>query len=597
MILAVSKLGGPDWFILVGYFALMLFVGFYFFRYMRAMKDYFSGGNQIPWWLSGVSYYMASFSAFAFVFYSALAYQFGWVAVTLFWVTMPAAFISTVGFANKWRRARIDSPVEYLESRYNSAVRQLFAWQGVPVKLIDDGLKLIATGTFLSVGLGMDLKESMLWSGGIMLAYTFLGGLWAVTVTDFVQFVVLAAAVVALLPLSIIKAGGLDSFLQNSPAGFFKLTHPEYSWIYIVSAVALYTIGWSCNWGLVQKLYCTPNEREARKAGYLVSALNIIGPPLMFVPAMAARQFLPNLADSQWVYPKLCAELLPMGMMGLIIAAMFSATMSTLSSDYNVCASVLTNDVYKRLIRPQASQRELVQVGRIITLVVGIVSIGAAFALVGGKNDKMYRNMVTLFSAAIPPVAIPMLWGLISPRINSRAALTGFVVGMGAGIWLFVACPDEGLLLGAEWKKENAIFWGSALATLASVILIDLVVPTPHAERTRAEKFLARLKLPIGAAPEDAAVTRAKGISPFRVVGISTLLIGLMMLAILPWVDGKLALWLDAAIGGMLTLIGGLVAWFSDPPLPPDVLAEQAAAVPPPIQDTGGFPDQMRDPR
>ena len=284
--LAAGVLTGPDYFILAGYFVLMLGIGAYFYRFMRGMKDYFSGGNRIPWWLSGVSFYMTSFSAYAFIAYSALAYSYGWVGVTLLWVSMVATMVSVTFFAKRWRRARIDSPVEYLETRYSPTVRQLFAWHGVPVRVFDDALKLIATGTFLSVGLGLGMRTSMLVSGGIMLAYTLMGGLWAVAVTDFVQFIVLSCAIVILLPLAVIRAGGLAAIVQHSPPGFFHLTSPEYNWVYICSGLLLASLCFSAlHWQLVQRYYCVPTERDAQKVGWLVVVLYFIGPPVMFLPA------------------------------------------------------------------------------------------------------------------------------------------------------------------------------------------------------------------------------------------------------------------------------------------------------------------------
>jgi SSS family transporter len=541
----------------------MLGVGAYFYRQMRAMKDYFSGGNQIPWWLSGISFYMASFSAFAFVSYSALAYKYGWVAVTLFWVTVPAAAFGTVAFASRWRRARIDSPVEYLETRYSPALRQLLAWQGVPVKLIDDALKLVATAQFLSAGVGLDLQDGILWAGGIMLLYTFMGGLWAVAVTDFIQFVVLAVAVIILLPLAMARVGGPSGFVEGAPAGFFHPFQGSFDAFYFLSMGVLMCLSWSVNWGLVQKYYCVPTERDARKTGWLVVALNVIGPPLMFIPAMAARQFLPDLPDSQLVYPRLCAVLLPAGMMGLMLAGMFSATMSTLSSDYNVCASVLTNDVYRRLLRPLASDRELVRVGRIITLLIGVLSIGMAFPLSQGKDETLFRNMITLFSTAVPPVAIPMLWGLISPRLGSRAGIIGFAMGMAAGLLLFYAYRMSRTveLMGLTLERENLIMWASAAATIVGLIAGSRLFPQSAGERQRAGAFLQRLKLPIGALPQDLAATRpGAAMSPFGIVGASTLIIGLMMLAILPWVSGALARTLDLGIGLFLITAGAIMA-------------------------------------
>ncbi|MEP0844957.1 MAG: sodium transporter [Phycisphaerae bacterium] len=598
MMLAAGRLYGPDYFIIIAYFVLMLSVGLYFFRYMKGMKDYFTGGNRIPWWLSGVSYYMSSFSAFAFVFYSSLAYQYGLVGVTLYWVTVPAAAFGVIFFATRWRRARIHSPVEYLENRYNPLVRQLFAWQGVPVKIIDDGLKVFAIGSFLSAALSVPLEQGMFWSAVIMLSYTFMGGLWAVVVTDFLQFVVMMAAVLILFPLSFQRAfqqtGGLAGFVEAAPPGYFGLAHAEFNAVYLITAVVLYALSSSINWGLVQRYYCVPDERQARKVGWLVVGLNAVTPPLMFMPAMAARFFLPELADAKTAYAELCVALLPVGLLGLVVAAMFSATMSMLSTDYNVCASVLTNDVYRRLIRPRASQRELLRVGRLTTLAVGVISVSVAFYVgrhSGEGGDKMFRTMVTLFSVATAPVAVPMLLGLLSRQVTARGALAGFLVGVVLGLVLLFRLPDKFTFLGLIWARENAIFCTATLVTLLVTVLISALDARGPAESRRADAFLHRLTVPIGGLPEDATLHRGTAaISPFRVVGICVLAIGIMLVGITPWTRTSLGLILDLVLGGVLILGGGLMARLSPAPPRPEEIA--------PIEDTvsetsgSGFPLQ-----
>jgi len=573
-ILAAGKLYGPDYFIIVAYFALMLGVGVYFYRYIRAMKDYFTGGNRIPWWLSGVSYYMSSFSAFAFVIYSGLAYKHGFFGVTFYWVTVPAAAFGVIFFAKRWRRARISSPVEYLESRYNPAVRQLFAWQGVPVKIIDDALKVVAIGTFLATALDIPLKDGIFWSSVIMLAYTFMGGLWAVTVTDFLQFVVMMLAVLILFPLSfqaaLDKTGGLSQMVEQAPAGFFWPLTEEYNWAYMAAAVVLYCLSYSVNWGLVQRYYCVPTEKDAKKVGWLVVILNIVTPPLMFMPAMLGRYFLPPLADNEinQAYPNLCVTLLPVGLLGLVVAAMFSATMSMLSTDYNVCASVLTNDVYRRLIRPNASQRQLVLVGRLMTLLVGVLALAVAFYLVSGEGaggDKLFRSMIKLFSVATAPVAVPMLAGMITPRVTTRAALGGFLHGIGVALIMFMLLPDKFTFLLVNWQAESAIFLVSLAVTLIATIVtawVDarFVKPVPGVE-----EFLDRLRTPIGGLEEDRVEEPKHGdvISPFRIVGTCMAIIGVMLIAITPWTRTRLGLVLDSVLGGLLVVSGVYVAWQS----------------------------------
>lgn len=566
----------PDYVMIVGYFVLMLLIGMYFYRAMRGIKDYFSGGNKIPWWLSGVSFYMSSFSVAAFIMYPSLCYQFGWVGVTLLWVAVPATLFSTLFLARKWRRARIDSPVEYLEARYNPVLRQLFTWQGVPVKIIDDGIKIFAIGKFISVGLGFDMKWSMLGAGGIMLVYTFMGGLWAVAVTDFIQFIVLTVAIIVLLPLSLHRAGGFSAIVNAAPDGFFHLTAPGYGWWYIAYMVVMYSMAWSSiNWSLIQRYYCVPRERDAVKVGLSVIALYVVGPPLMFFPAIAATRILPNLADAGDVYPLLCNTLLPAGMLGLVVAAMFAATMSMLSSDYNVCANVLTNDVYRRLLRPDASQRELVRVGRLLTILVGILALATAFSLQRGQGQDLFGKMVTLFSVATAPVAAPMILGLLSRRFTGRSAFWGFLCGLCVGLalyflswhpqplafWRFQWLPatKEVGVFSYFFKLDMALFISTAMVTVIVMILNILQHPMGYEESERVRAFFNKLKTPIGMLPEDQlAEKNTTPVSPFGIVGVSLMAIAALMAAILPWSGSWMTAGLNAGIS-LLLLLAGLV--------------------------------------
>ncbi len=609
-LLAQSQIAGPDLAMLIGYFVLMLGIGAYFYRHMKGMKDFFSGGNTIPWWLSGASFFMSSFSVFAFVSYSALAYRYGWVAVTIYWVTVPATIFSVVLFAKKWRRARIDSPVEYLETRYSFGLRQLFTWQGVPVIVIDDALKLIAIGGFIAtsmslprvesfsllgidvplaaLGLSEPIQYTMAATALIMLLYTLMGGLWAVTVTDFIQFVVMSVGVLVVLPLSISRAGGMGEFLNNAPEGFFNLVNAEFNWIYIVLLTLLYCLAWSSvKWPLIQRYYCVRDEKEAMKVGWFVVFLNVVVPPLMFLPAIAAQQFMGDVPD-QDVYPRLCLMLLPAGMLGLVVAAMFSATMSMLSSDYNACAGVLTNDVYRRLIRKNASQKELVSVGRLMTLLIGVFALVVALGFGGTSGVDLFRYMVTLFSIATAPVAVPMLMGILSKKFTNRSATVGFFCGLTVGLGMFLCfyglwgiggLPESKttpLFAGLAWSPENdeilfgdmrlkmevVLFTANAAAAFLGMLVTTLIWPMQDEERRQAEEFHQRLQTPIGELEEDKiSAGGTAAISPFGVVGVSIILIGLMMLGVLPWVwaSGVLPFALDLGFGAALLVVGAVM--------------------------------------
>jgi len=559
-----GQLHSVDLFVVGAYFAIMLWIGVYFYNLMRGMRDYFSGGQQIPWWLSGVSHYMSTFSAFAFVVNSALVYQYGLVGIAVFWAQIPGTLLCALVFSKRWRRARIDSPVEYLEARYGVGMRQLVAWHGIPVKIIDDALKLVAIAAFISFSVGLSVEQGMFAAGLIILAYTFMGGLWAVAVTDFVQFVVMTAAVVVLFVLSLVKAGGIGNVVGNAPEGFLRLTSPEYGWFYLAAMVFLYALSMSSvHWQLIQRFCCVPDEREARKMGLLVAGLQLVTPAIMFLPALAAHQFLREPVEPRQIYPVLCTHLLPPGLMGLMIAAMLAATMSMLSGDYNVCASVLTNDVYRRLVRPCASERELVLVGRVATLLVGLLALALAWVMVGLGGDKLFRTMVTLFSIATAPVAVPMILGLLSKRMTSAGALAGFLAGLAAALALFAALPEQVEWFGVRTKTENIILFAGAFTSAATMTGVSRLVPRGVQEAQRVAPFLRRLSTPVGSLDEDHSAVSAgsAAVSPFRVVGLCIISIAGVMLIAAPFVRERLALALDLAIGVVLLAFGGAMTW------------------------------------
>jgi Na+/proline symporter len=448
----------------------------------------------------------------------------------------------------------------------------LFVWTGLPVGIVDDSLKLIATGTIVKVGMGFSIETSIIACGLIMLTYTFMGGLWAVTVTDFVQFVILTVAVLALFPLSVHHAGGFHRLVDKAPAGFFSLTTEKYNWYYVALLVGLYAVAFSStHWHLIQKYFCVPTEKDAKKVGWLVTALYVVGPPLFFMPAIAAREFLPKstidflLAHDTEIYPRLCAYLLPVGMLGLIIAAMFSATMGNLSSHFNVRASVLTNDVYRRLFRPQAGERELVAAGRGMTIVVGGLTILVAVILAAASAEDLFKYMVNLFGGAVAPLGLPLIIGLVSRRVTPRSVAVAVIAGVSLSAVLFCSVPESTTILGINFEREVIIFAVSFVAVMTIMFGLSAIWPMTVAESQRAELFHQRLETPIGDLPEERAAAKQdqEAVSPFGIVGVCVACIGLLMLCVQPFIGERLPMTINVILGLALITIGSLMAWLS----------------------------------
>ena len=556
------RLTFPDYIVIFGYFIVVLIVGIYFNKRQKASQDYFAGGHQVSWWLAGISHYMSSFSAFTFIAYSQMAYTYGWVAITVFWLSTPACILGGLVFARRWRRARVVTPVEFLERRFNAPLRQLFAWAGIPVKIFDDALKVFATALILSAGLGVDVKTAIVVCGGITVAYTILGGLWALVITDYVQFVMKIAAMLLLLPMAVWQAGGPAHALTGLPNGFLHPINGPYGWFYICSFGLIVLVSYNASWALAQKYYSVADEKSASKAAYLAAALNFVGTPLMLLPAIIGRKLLPDLlalgrtADT---YVLLVLKLLPAGVIGIIVAAMFSATMAAISSDLNAIASVLTRDVYLRLVNPGSSERKLVRVGRLSTLALGVVIVALSLWIALSQSQSLFHLMVTAFGVFLAPALLPVLAGLTIRSLTWKGALTGFISGLAVGIatfsiktWYLPTVPG----ISQEWA--NYTFEGISIflnfASTAVGMWLGSVLPARDAEETgRILSFFHALDTPIS--PAEARKPKQ---DPARApVGAATLTVGLLLIFASLFAEAIQARFIDAILGLILASFGG----------------------------------------
>ena len=382
--------------------------------------------------------------------------------------------------------------------------------------------------------------------GIITLIYTVLGGLWAVVITDFVQFVLVTTGILLLVPLTLHAVGGWHHFTASVPADFFRPVHPPYTWTYVGAFLVLSALSLAGNWSLIQKFYSARNDRECRGVGWLASLLFFLLPPAWIFTGMLARALVQlKVSDPQTVYAQVCSTLLPPGMLGLIIAALFAATMSVLSSGYNVIAAVLTVDVHQRLIRPQASQKELVIVGRVLTAVVATVALAIALA-VTHFHWTIFDTMVTAFGFFLPPTVLPILGGLLSRRLSAGGAMAGFVTGIGIGlVFLFYKWTFKPANLGAFQAAGILIPAG---VTAAVLLVAALAFPAKGEAAERAAQFLARLG--------RTAIASEVQTSPAPVAGLVIAIMGLVLAVTGSGVAAVQANTLTLETGIMLGLIG-----------------------------------------
>lgn len=396
-----------------------------------------------------------------------------------------------------------------------------------------------------------------------------------IIMTDFLQFAIKMVIVGFIFVLTLIKFIHLGFSLDQFPAGFLNPLSGSYHELNYISFIILMIISLNSGWALVQKYNCVATEKEAQKLAWLVAGLNFIAPVIFFLPPLLARVLLPNLADTKYAFAELAFTVLPTGMMGMLVAGMFASTLSTMGSEFNVLAGILTNDLYKRIFKPKATEQELVNVGRTATLAIGgiIIAIGILLSVLRGLNifDIMFKS----FGALLPATALPILAGFFWRRITSRGALTGLIAGAVSGVGLVLINMSIVSSYGLQMSESPPLqYWltqgwdACALLANIAVTIIAMFLGSPRGsqtpeERSRVEEYFKDLATPVVPTKEH-PLAPATGTN-LKIMGATTMCFGgLMMISGLLTLfssGDKFSLATNAFTGGGFFILGLVLYW------------------------------------
>ncbi len=429
--MGMRSVNAVDYVVIGLYALLMVLVGLYVMRFNRSAAEYFRGGSRIPWLVAGLSCFMSGFSAWTFTGAAGVAYRAGVAATGLYIGNALSFLLGYFVFAKRWRRSRITTVMEYLAGRFNRTTHQTFSWTTILFQLFTSASMLYGLSLFVSSACGFPVTWTILGAGAIIVFYCVLGGLWAVVVTDFLQASILMPFCLVLVITSLARVGGVTGLVHALPPEMKRLhVSGEFGWLYIVSWTIMVAFGYNTS-AMAQRYFSVDDERSARKVALLCCGLFFAGAFLWFIPPMTMRVVYPDL-HAVWpslahpdeaAYAVASLTLLPHGLIGVMLAAMFSATMASLSAQFNLKSAILTKDVYQSLLRKSAGDRELLVVGWITTFMVGgATTVMAAVMAASGKSIfQIMLTFNTLISLAYGP---PALLGLVVPGLRrSRPGL------------------------------------------------------------------------------------------------------------------------------------------------------------------------------
>ncbi|MEP4077197.1 sodium:solute symporter family transporter [Haloferula sp.] len=507
---------------IVFYLAFMVFIGWTFRHLNRNSSNYFRGAGNMLWWMSGSSAFMVCFSAVLFTGMAGKAYVDGSIVLVIYLANFLGFVVNYFWSAHRFRQMRVDTPMEAVRDRYGPVNEQVFSWIQIPLSILYAGIWLYGLGVFLTAAFGMPLETTLIVVGVVVVVMAALGGAWAVVASDFMQVLTVMpiTMVAAYLALKHPDVGGVSGFLEKLPAQNFDwslVARSQIVWLWVVAAFIQKFV--STNNVLDSSRYlCAKTSVDARKAAVLGSVLNFIGPVIWFIPPLAASIIFTDLGEQfpalgekayEGAYVAMAVETMPSGMVGILLCGIFAATMSSMDSGLNRNAGIFVKNFYLPVMRKQATDRELLVAGKVVTLSFGGLVILAALTFSSLEGLAIFDLMLQFGALVALPYSIPLVLGVIVKRVPSWAAwstvLIGFAVSFTVKNVVDPDCFRHLMGMEGELSEKETNFYFYMASVLANVVICSgwflgttyFYRNSPQEFKRQEEAFFERLNTPV----------------------------------------------------------------------------------------------------
>jgi SSS family transporter len=481
---AKSRFAIADYVMLIIYLISLAGIGFYFARRQKTTEDYFLGGHRIPWWAAGLSMMATQVSAIGFIAIPAKTYSTDWLyfpGILTWFVVIP---VVTIFFMPFFRQLNVTTAYEYLEIRFNVGVRLIVSLLFVLFHLGRMAIVLFLPAMALSAVTGLNEYACIIIMGSITTVYTVAGGMETIIWTDVIQALVLVGGALVCTLLVMFS-------VENGPSGFFSLAFADNKfnmikpgwdprmpvlWVILVGNVFSRVSTLTADQAVVQRYLTTKNIRESKRALWADAAASIPWAVIVFMFGTAVYVFyktnpasLSPVIDTDGIVPLFISQQLPMGVSGLVIAAIFAASMSSLDSSMHSTTTVIITDFYDRIFGNKNSDKDSNNLlsARIVTVLLGTFATLSAMYIASANIKSLWDLFIQIMGLVMGPMAGVFLLGIISTRTRGISTILGLFIGS--------------LVLGiVEWCTEINFFLYSTIGVLACCIsgyLFSLIIP------------------------------------------------------------------------------------------------------------------------
>jgi SSS family solute:Na+ symporter len=429
------------------YIAFITGVGIVFSRKSKNTSDYFRGGGVMPWWVAGASSWMASFSAWTFVGAAGEIYENGPSLILLYYSSIVPLVVTLFYTCYRFRRMRVVTPIEGVRLRFGAASQQFYTWIRLPLLFLFGGVGLNSVGTFMSGVFGLHVILVMIILGIMVTFVALLGGSYSVVANDFVQMflVVTVAVTVAILALVQPGIGGVSGLIAKAP-------HHDFHWediarsqffLFFFLGLTLSNLFDMTRIDNSSKYLMAASDRHARKMLIIPLVGTLVGPLIWLIPPMVASvrlsqddiaQRFPLLAPhpEHAAFLATALEVLPQGMLGLLICGIFASTVTNLDASLNQAVGIFVRNFYLPILNPYCPEKKLLIISKVCTAVFGAacITIGIVVNPLINQSTGLFQFLTQLGISLGFPLTIPLALGLFFKRTPAWSTWSTVIIGL-----------------------------------------------------------------------------------------------------------------------------------------------------------------------
>ncbi len=544
-----------DYVIMAAYVVFMLSLGLVFRGLSKTTSDYFRGGGAMPWWITGASAWVVNFSAWTFVGAASEVYKSGLKVMMLFLSCVPAFGIVMAFSAVRFRRLRVVTWTEAVRERFGPRNEQFYTWIKVPIELLKAGIFLMSISVFVAAVLQLHVNSVIAVLGVVITVIAFAGGAFAVLASDFVQMFLITTITLVVMLLAVYRPeiGGFSGLIDK-----VNVAHPAHFrwWLNLRPAILL---GWGLAflWLKTSELnslefstmyLMSKSETHARRMVVIPLVGMLIGPFIWVTPPLVATVLFPHLPQmfpaltkpTEGAFVAVAMQVLPVGMLGLLMCAMFGSTLTVMDAAVNKYVGVFVRSFYRPILAPAASDAQLMRVSKICTLVFGAIIVVVSLLVNTYRQTDVFTLLNQLMVSVGVPLTVPLFFGLFYRRTPDWSAWVSALVSFGFSAWanfIFAArmqAPDfiatlpswlvdilgrPGTALNGEERADLLLIvttFGTAVVGISTFFLSSLAYrKAPVQERQRVDQLFQKLDTPLdrsgGSALSDEPVYRLLG--------------------------------------------------------------------------------------